>query len=172
MCCRFFCNFLFEHLRCILECCHMLYFRPSILIVCDFYCPSGVTFSLLFSLWYHMGICFWCICFYFSNLIFWYFSIFGIIDKSQLLIGWENCCFLDWFTGWSSSGYVSTIGNLRGSEFLTGFDYKLLFIWVPSWFTDWSFFWPTTLTGTLGDNSGGFVYLNICDRFFNSSLCP
>ena len=42
----------------------------------------------------------------------------------------KNHCFY-WFTGWSSSGYAPTIETLRGSALVTGFDYGVLFSWVP-----------------------------------------
>ena len=55
---------------------------------------------------------------------------------------------------------------------MTGFYCGVLFIWVPSWFTYWSLFSLTSLTGTLGGTAGGFAFLNILARFFNASLCP
>ena len=76
-----------------------------------------------------------------------------------------------WFNGWSSSGYASTIGTLRGSTLVNVFDCGALFILVPSWFASWSFFWPTSLTGTLRGTARGFTFLNISARVFNSSLC-
>ena len=54
--------------------------------------------------------------------------------------GMKKVSFFAWFTGWSSFGYAPTIGTLRGSALVTVFDYDVLFIWVPSWFTSWSFF--------------------------------
>ena len=56
----------------------------------------------------------------------------------------ENYRFFAWFTGWSSSGYASTTDTLRGYALVIGFDCAALFIWVPSWFTSWSFFWSPT----------------------------
>ena len=77
MCCLCVCNILFEHLRCILECCHMIYFGPGIVLVCDFYCPPDVTLFLFFS-----GIT-WgsgsgASAFIFPNLISGHFSPFGV----------------------------------------------------------------------------------------------
>ena len=55
---------------------------------------------------------------------------------------------------------------------MNGFDCGSLFMRVPYWLTSWSFFWPTSLTGTVGGNAGGFAFLNIYARFFNDFLCP
>ena len=70
----------------------------------------------------------------------------------------KNYRFFAWFTGCNLSRYVSTIGNIRGSALVIGFDCGALFIWVPSWFTSWSFFWPTSLTGILEGTSGGVCF--------------
>ena len=80
--------------------------------------------------------------------------------------------FFAWFTGRSSSGHAPTIGTLRGSTLVTGFDCGLLFSWVTYWFIYWSFLWPTSLTGTLRGTYGGFDFMNILARVFNASLCP
>ena len=69
--------------------------------------------------------------------------------------------FFALFTGWSSYGYDSKIGNIRGSALVIGFDYGVILILVPSWFTSWSFFWLTYMTGTFGGTAGGFAFLNI-----------
>ena len=55
---------------------------------------------------------------------------------------------------------------------MTGFDRDALFIWGLSWFTSLSFFWATSLTGTLGGTAGGMDFLNISDKVFNYSLWP
>ena len=100
------------------------------------------------------------------------FFIFGVTDKTWLLIGWKIYIgFFAWFTGWILYGYAPTIVTLRGSALVNGFDCGVLFIWFPSWFITWSFFWPTSLTGTLGGTAGGFAFLNISARVSDASLC-
>ena len=84
----------------------------------------------------------------------------------------QNNLFFAWFTGWSSSGYEYTIGTLIGSALVIGSDCGDILIWVPSWFTYWSFFWPTSLTDNLVGTAGGFAFLNISSRVFNASLFP
>ena len=148
----------------------MIYSGSGIILVCAFSCPFDVTFSLLFSLWYQMGKWYWCICLYFLNLIFGNFPLFGVTVKSWLLIGWKNYRFFSWFISWISSDYNSTIGTLGGSELVIRFDYGAIFIWVPSWFIYWNFFWPASLTVTLGGTAGGFNFLNTSVRVFNASL--
>ena len=70
-----------------------------------------------------------------------------------------------------TSGCASTIGTLVGSSSVTGFDRDALFIWGLSWFTSLSFFWTTSLTGTLGGTAGGLDFMNISPRVSNDSLC-
>ena len=166
------CYIIFEYLRCILECCHMIYYGPGIIPVCDFSCPSDATFTVFPPLEWHGAVVLMYPNFIFPNIISGTFSIFGVTIKSWLLIGWKKISFFAWFTSSSSSGYASTIGTLRCSALANRFDCGDLFIWVPSWFTSWSFFWPTSLTGTLGGTAGGFAFLNISARVFNASLCP
>ena len=84
----------------------------------------------------------------------------------------ENIGFFNWLTDWSSSGYAPTIGTLRGFVLVTGFYCGVIFIWVPSWFISWGFFWTTSLTGILRGTAGGFAFLNITARVFNASLFP
>ena len=129
-----------------------------------FWCHS---FYVVF-LWDHMGQWFCCIRFYFSNLIFGHFSLFGVTVKCWLLVGKKNH-FFAWFAGWSSSGYASTIGTLRGYALVIVFNCGAIFIWVPSWFTSWDFFWPTSLAVTLGGTAGRFDFLDILARVFSAS---
>ena len=51
----------------------------------------------------------------------------------MLAYDWLEKSFFAWFTGWSSSGYASTIGALRGSALTIGLYYGARFIWVPPW---------------------------------------
>ena len=156
MCCWCVYHILFEHLRCILECCHMIYFGPGIILVCAFSCPSNDTIFLFFSLGSHGAV----VLVY--PLLFLQISFLVIFHFQQLNAGFwfaENIYhFFAWFTGWSSSGYAPTIGTLRGSALVTGFDCGVFFIWVPSWFISWSFFWTTSLAGTLGGTAGVFIF--------------
>ena len=69
----------------------------------------------------------------------------------------EKIDFFAWFTGWSSSGYAPTIFTLIDSALVTEFYGGILFIWVPSWFISWSFFWITSLTVTLRGTAGGLI---------------
>ena len=158
MCCLCVYHILFEHLRCNLECCHIIYFGPGIILVCDFYCPFNVTIFLVFFLWDHMGQWFCCTHCYFPIIMFDNFSLFCVTVKCWLLVGRKIIVFFAWFTGWSSSGNPSTIVTLGGSALVIGFDCGDLFIWVLSWFISWSFFWPTSLTGTLGGTAGVFFF--------------
>ena len=75
------------------------------------------------------------------------------------------------FTGWSSYGYASIIGTLKGAALVNGFYCCTVFIWVSSWITSWTFFWPTSLSGTFEGTAGGFDFLNISAWVFNASLC-
>ena len=76
------------------------------------------------------------------------------------------------FAGWSSSRYASTIGTLRGSEFLDGVYWNYLLSWDLSWFNYFGFSWTISLPGTLRGIAGGLALLNISARVFNASLCP
>ena len=80
--------------------------------------------------------------------------------------------FFNGFTGWSSSGYAYTIGTLRVSSLVNGFDWDAIFIWALSWFISLSFYWDTYLTGILGSTTGALAFLNISYRVMNESLCP
>ena len=93
MCCWCVCHILFDHLRYILECCHMIYFGPGIILMCVFSFPFGDTIFLFFNLWHHMGQWFWYIHFYFPNIVFGDFSLFGVTVKCWLLIGRNNYRF-------------------------------------------------------------------------------
>ena len=68
--------------------------------------------------------------------------------------------------------YEFTIGTLKGSSSVTGFDWVAIFMWDLSWFTSLSFSWTTSLTGTFGVTSGGLNFLNIYASVLNESLCP
>ena len=81
----------------------------------------------------------------------------------------KNYRFFAWFTGWSSFGYACTIGNFGGSVLVTGFDWGVIFILVPSWLIYWSLFWPTSLTGTLGGTARGLLFWIYC---LGSSMLP
>ena len=70
MCCLCVCHILFEHLRCILECCHMIYFGPGIILVCAFSCYSYDTLFLLFFSLVTCGNSTGVSAFIFPNLIF------------------------------------------------------------------------------------------------------
>ena len=63
------------------------------------------------------------------------------------------------------------VGTLRGSALVNGFDWGAIFIWVPCWFTSWSFFWNTSLSITLGGTDGGFDFMDISSRVINTYLC-
>ena len=100
------------------------------LLVLDLVLYLWITVSFhsdVTSLWFfyfldHMGLWFWCIHFYFSILSFGNFPIFGVTVKFLLLISWKNIVFFfAGFTGWSSYGYASKIGNLRGSALVNVF---------------------------------------------------
>ena len=69
-------------------------------------------------------------------------------------------------------GMLYKIGTIRGYALMNGFDCGVLLIWVPYWFTYWSFFLPTSLTGALGGTAGEFAFLNISARVLNDSFCP
>ena len=75
-------------------------------------------------------------------------------------------------TGWIYSGHASTIGTLGYSALVNGFDWDTIFILVLSWFTCWSFYWNSPLTGTLRGTTGGFAFLNISATVLNFSLSP
>ena len=171
MCFWCVCRVHLKHIWCILECCPMVDSWHGILLVCTFSCHRDVIFYLFFHLRYQMGLWFWCICFYFSKSHFGNVPNFGVTVKFWLLFGWKNYRVLDLFIGWSSSGYASTIGTLRGSGLVNGFDLGSFLIWFPSWFTSWSFFWSISLTGTLEGTTGVLYFLNIYARVLNNSLC-
>ena len=89
----------------------------------------------------------------------------------MLASDWLKELFLfAWFAVSSSLGYAYTMGTLRGSALVIGFDCGALLILIPSWFTSWSFFWPTSLTVTLGGTAGEFAFLNIYR--LGSSMLP
>ena len=110
--------------------------------------------------------------FFSSVIIFGCFSFFGVTVKVLLLIGQKNDRFFSEFTGWSYSGYASTIGTITGSSLVNGFDWDALFILSLSWFTSFSFSWTTSLTGTLRGTAREVGFLNISARFISASLCP
>ena len=99
MCCWCVCHILFEHLTCILEFFHMIYFGSGIILVCAFSCPSGVPLFLLFSSENTCDSGYGVSVFIFPNLVFGHFSIFGVTIKYWLLIGWnfyQVFCWVQW----------------------------------------------------------------------------
>ena len=123
MCCLCDCHILCEHLRCILEFCHMIYSGPGIILVSAFSYPSYDTIFLLFFLWGHMGQWFWWIHCYFSNIIV------GIFHFKDLNAGfWLAEILFYWFSGLSPNWYASTIGTLRESTLVIWFDCSVPFI--------------------------------------------
>ena len=99
---------------------------------------------------------------FFSSIpIFGSFSSFGVTVQFLLLIVQINDHFLAGFTGWSSSGYASTLGTLIVSSSVIGFDRDALFIWALSWFTSLRFSWIPSLTGILGGTARGLDFPNI-----------
>ena len=144
----------------------------GIIFVCDFSFSSDVNCFLFFFSGITWVIGSGAYAFNFPNLVFGIFSIFGVTVKSWLLTGCKESGFSVRFTGWISSGCASTIGNLRGYALVNDLYCCTIFIWVHSWLTPWSFFWPNSLNGALGGNAGGIAFLNISARVFNASLCP
>ena len=148
----------------------MVYFVPGIILVCSISFPSNETFSCCFfsGVTWVSGSGVFAFIFQISFFVIFFFNRWMMAsDWLKKIIG-----FFAWFTGWSSYGYVSTIGTLRGSALVIVFDCSVLFVWVYSWFISWSFFWPTSLTGTLGGTTGGFAFLGVLVRAFGAYLCP
>ena len=81
----------FEHLRCILECCHMLYSGPGIIIVYAFSCPSDVNFFLLFFSGITWGRGTGVSTFIFQMSFVVIFTIFGVTVKSWLIYIFGVC---------------------------------------------------------------------------------
>ena len=90
MCCWYVFHIPFDHLRCILECCHMNYFRTGIILMCNFSWPSDYTILLLFFSRITWDIGSGISSFIFPNLIIGNFSLLGATVKCWLLIGWKN----------------------------------------------------------------------------------
>ena len=127
--CLCVCNIIFEHLSFILECSHMIYSGPGIILVCEFYRPSDVTLLLLFFSGITRVSGSGASNFIISNLIFGNFSLFGVTVKYWLLIDWKRIIgFFAWFTGWISSVYEYKIGTLRGYELVIVSYFDELFI--------------------------------------------
>ena len=138
ICVLIYCRVYFKNVGCIFECCHMvesLGAWPGIILVWDIYFHSSVNYLQLLYSWDCMGLRFWCICFPPFNSHFWIFSFFDVTVKFLLLIGRKKWTFFAGFTGWSYSEYDSTIGTLRDSSLVTGYNWGLIFIWALSWFT-------------------------------------
>ena len=68
----------FEHLRFILECCHMIYFGPAIILVCTFSCPSDDISFLFFFYGFTLGSGTGVSIFTFLNYVFDQFSLVAV----------------------------------------------------------------------------------------------
>ena len=67
--------------------------------------------------------------------------------------------------------YAFTVGTIRGSSLVTGFDQDALFISALSWLTSLTFSWTPYLTGTLGGTAEGLDFLDLFAKIFNTSFC-
>ena len=166
---RYVCQIPFEHWKCIIECCHMISSGPDIILVCAFSWTSDDTLFLLFLSRVTWGSGTGLYAFIFQIYIFGNFSLLAV--KCWLLISWKNYRFLLGSLVGVHLGMPLKYAP-SGSALVTGFDYGVIFIWVPSCFTSWILFWPNSLTGSLWGTAGGFDFLNILARVFNAYLCP
>ena len=142
----------------------VLYFcEPFLSIIMSLLCSFSLLVSRGVALLLYLG-------FFNSILVFGYFSFFGVTVKFLLMVGRKSDRFFSGFTGWSSSGYISTIDVIRGSSLVTVFNWNSLLIWDISWFSPLSFSWTISLIGTLGGTVGGLDFLNILARVPNASL--
>ena len=171
----FFCCIKFKHGGCRFECFHMvdsLVDWPGIVIVLTVSFHSGVTFLQFFHFWDNMGFRFSRIRFTPSILILGKFSLFGVTVEFLLLVVWKIVVFFAGFTGWSSSGFASTIDTLRGYSLVNGVTWDALLSWTLSWFTSVGFLGLSPWLALLEVLLGGLALLNFSTWVLNSSLYP
>ena len=101
---------------------------------------------------------------FFFNSHFWLFFIFWCKNKWWL--------FLADFTGWSSSGYTSTISTIKDSSFVDIVNWYSLLSWALYWFTYMGFSLTISLPCNLRGIAGGLALLNIYAKILNASVCP
>ena len=144
----FFCRFHFKHFRCIFESCNMvdsLSAWSGIILVCNGSFHYIVSVWVFFKLWDHMGLCFWCIRFLFSQFSFLatefllgrrYLSfLFCLVHLLEFLWVWLH----DSHHKWLYIGQCIWLGCILNLGFFLVHLLKFFLVWTPNWHP-WRYF--------------------------------